>query len=206
MIMISRLSAATLALLLGSVATATLAQSPAAAPPSALPSTAPSNGRVHLHRPGTDIDADALEGNLGAQTYTVSGHVVVHSDPKVDRSVATTESDEPLTLTADRVDVDERARRFLAKGSVRFMQGIREGSCDEATLDEASHDLELIGHARVAEGPQSARADRMHYNTLDKHFRGAGNVKIIAPIPSPTPGAPGSPAPAPKKRRSPLGL
>lgn len=184
----SRLSYGALALLLLSAGSA-LAQSPA-----------PAGARVHLARPGTDIEADTLIGNLNAQTYTVSGNVVIHSDPKVDRAVALSESTEPFTLSADAVDVERKALRYAAKGHVHFVQGAREGRADTALLDEKSHDLDLIGHAHVADGGQQADADRMHYNTLDKHFTGTGNVKLIAPVPTPPPGSAPTSTPAPKKR------
>jgi len=183
--------------LLGSTvvgAQSTLSPKPISAP-------AASGSRVHLQRPGTQIDADELVGNLRAQTYTVRGNVIVHSDPKVDSAVAVTESDQPFTLTADTVDVERTALRYAAKGNVHFVQGTREGRADTALLDEKIHDLDLVGHAHVSEGEQQANADRMHYNTLNRHFTGAGNVKIIAPVPTPTPciGCK-SPSPAPKKR------
>ncbi|GAC1403952.1 MAG: hypothetical protein NVSMB64_06440 [Candidatus Velthaea sp.] len=182
-----RLRFGALALLLVCAGTAALAQAPAAA-------------RVHLARPGTDIEADTLVGNLNAETYTVKGNVVIRSDPKVDQAVAFTESSEPFTLTADVVDVERKALRYAAKGNVHFVQGMRDGRADTALLDEKLHDLDLVGHAHVADGGQQANADRMHYNTIDKHFTGAGNVKIIAPVPTPTPGPPSTATPAPKKR------
>ncbi|GAC1426755.1 MAG: hypothetical protein NVSMB5_21380 [Candidatus Velthaea sp.] len=188
----SRLCCGALALLLLFSAGPALARSP-------VPAAAPSSTRVHLARPGTDIEADTLVGNLNAETYTVRGNVVIHSDPKVDRAVAVTESSEPFTLSADAVDVERKALRYAAKGNVHFVQGARDGRADTALLDEKSHDLDLVGHAHVADGGQQANADRMHYNTLDKHFTGVGNIKLIAPVPTPTPGPANTATPAPKK-------
>lgn len=212
-----RLTSAALALLLVSAASA-LAQSPApprpspagapAAPsPPAQPeqSASPAPGRVHLHRPGTDMDADSLVGNMNGQTYVLKGNVVLHSDPKTDTAFAATESSDPLTLSADEMDVERKALRYVAKGHVQFTQGTRSGRADTATLDEKLHDLDLIGHAHVSDGIQQANSDRMHYNTANRKFQGTGNVKIIAPIPTATPAPPGTtPTPAPKKRRVPL--
>ncbi|MFN2459076.1 MAG: LptA/OstA family protein [Candidatus Velthaea sp.] len=220
---IHRFTPAALALLLASAASA-LAQTPV--PPAPVPAPSPSPaapapassgsaqpeqtqppapGRVHLHRPGTDMDADSLVGNMNGQTYVLKGNVVLHSDPKVDPAFAATESSDPLTLSADEMDVERKSLRYVAKGHVQFTQGSRSGRADTATLDEKLHDLDLIGHAHVSDGIQQANSDRMHYNTSNRKFRGAGNVKIIAPIPTATPAPPGTtPTPAAKKKR--LGL
>jgi len=184
-----------------------LAQTPSPSPsaiPSATPAPAPSatGARIHLHQPGTEIDADTLVGNLASKQYTVAGHVVVHDDPKVDKKLdtSTTQSDEPIELHADRLAVDEIAKRYAAHGSITFTQGDRSGSADDATLDDRTHDLDLTGNARVAEAGRILAADTIHYNTGTKAFAGNGNVEIIAPVPT---AAPGTPAPK-KKRRIPL--
>jgi len=86
------------------------------------------------------------------------------------------------------------------------MQGTREGSCDEATLDDVSHDLDLVGNARVSDAGQTLAAQTIHYNTQTRAFHGSGNVTILAPLPTPTPLPPGvtpEPSPKAKKRRLP---
>jgi lipopolysaccharide transport protein LptA len=176
---------------------------PAAAPVSPLPAPVPSGERVHLHRPGTEIDADALSGNTAKKIYTVTGNVVVHDDPKVDKNVDTSvvESDDLIELHADRITVDEVSKRYEAKGSIRFTQGPRSGSADAATLDDRAHTLDLTGSATVASEGRSLSADTIHYNTSSKQFAGTGNVEIIAPVPTNPPGTP-----APKKKRRVPGL
>lgn len=168
--------------------------------PSAEADSVAGPARVHLHRPGTDIDADTLVGNGKNETYTLTGNVVLHSDPKVDTAFAATESNEPLTLKADTLDIDRRALTYSAMGHVHFTQGTRDGTADTATLDEKSHDIDLVGHARVTDGLQRLSSDRMHYNTLDRKVHGAGHVEIVAPIPTAAPGA-SKPSPPPKKKR-----
>jgi len=174
-------------------------------PTSPAPATTPepSGSRIHLHRPGTDVDADRLDGNLGAKVYEVSGHVVVHDNPSVDRNSATaqTESSLPIILNADRMAVDETTKRYEAQGQVTFEQGDRHGSADAATLDDVTHDLKLKGNAKVSEGDRTLSADAIHYNTATKAFDGSGNVEIISPYPTAGPGA--SPAPKKKKPRVP---
>jgi lipopolysaccharide export system protein LptA len=167
---------------------------------SSAPSPEPSGPRVHLHRPGTDVDADRLSGNLGAKVYEVSGNVVVHDNPSVDRNSATeqTESSLPIILHADRMTVDETKKHYEAHGQVTFEQGDRHGSADAASLDDLSHELKLIGSARVSEGERIFSADEIDYNTQSKAFKGSGNVEIIAPVPTAGPGA----SPAPKKKKS----
>lgn len=160
--------------------------------------------RVRICRPGTDVEGDTFVANLGGETSIIKGNVVLHSDPTVDKAFAATESDDPLTLTADEIDLERKTLRYVAKGHVHFNQGSREGNADTATLDEQTHDADLIGHARVFDGEHETKADRMHYNTQDKQFHGFGNVRIRVPVPTPTPLPPGAtPTPTPKKRRIP---
>lgn len=167
---------------------------------STAPAPEPSGPRIHLHRPGTDIDADRLDGNEGARVYEVSGNVVVHDDPSTDRNSATSqvESSLPIIVHADRMSVDENAKAYAAHGNVTFEQGDRHGSADAATLSDVTHDLDLRGNARVAEGDRSLTADAIHYNTLTRAFSGTGNVELISPEPTAGPGA--SPGPKPKKK------
>jgi lipopolysaccharide export system protein LptA len=189
-------------------APATPAATPSAAGSSTLPTPVPSPvatgvpgpSHVHLVRPGTDVDGDALKGNVRADNYTVSGHVIVHGDPKRDSSASVTESDEPYTLNADEVNVEGKLKRYAAVGNVTFVQGSRHGSADTATYDEGSHDLDLIGHASVTDGDSKVEARTLHYNTASKHFDGAGDVRIFRPVPQPAPNASASPK-AGKKHR-----
>jgi lipopolysaccharide assembly outer membrane protein LptD (OstA) len=209
------LSRSALVLALLSAGTATLAQTPTPAPapiPSPTSALTPSPGsiepdsaqRFHAHRPGSDVYSDTMDGNIKSERYTVQGHVVLHSDPSVDHAASGSESDLPITLTADRVDVDEKAKRYVAHGSVHFMQGTREGSCDDAMLDDVSHDLDLIGHAHISEAGQTLSAHTFHYNTKTREYHGEGDVTILAPLPTATPLPPGvTPAPAPKKKKIP---
>jgi lipopolysaccharide export system protein LptA len=151
-----------------------------------------------LHRPGTDVDGDLLTGSLASHVFILKGSVTLHSDPKIDREMAeASEDDEPLTVTADEIDVDQVAFSYIAKGHVHFTQGGRSGSADIATLNEEAHTLDLFGNANVLEGDHRATAAKMHYNTLDKQFIGAGDVHLYAPLPTPNP----SSTTAPKRRR-----
>ncbi len=178
---------------------------PAPAPvASATPGPEPSGARVRLDRPGSDAEAAHLYGNTGAKRYVLEGNVVVHSDPKVDPDAAMTESDQPLTLKADRIDVDRTTLKYDAIGHVDFVQGDRFGSADTATLDDRTHELDLIGHAKMGEGERRVTADRVEYNLQSHHFRVAGHVEYVSPVPQHSPNAKGSPAP--KKRKRPFGL
>jgi lipopolysaccharide export system protein LptA len=109
-----------------------------------------------------------------------------------------------LTVTADEIDIDRDGLNYVAKGNVHFTQGTRSGKADLAMLDEAAHTIDLIGNANVVEGDHRAAAAKMHYNMLDKDFRGSGDVRIYEPVPTPNPNA--SSTPAPKKRRHRLPL
>jgi hypothetical protein len=171
-------------------------------PSTAVPS-ASAAGRFHLHRPGTDVDGDLLTGSLASHVFILKGNVVLHSDPKIDREMAeASESDEPLSVTADEIDVDQLAFTYVAKGHVHFVQGSRSGFADLATLNEEARTLDLVGNASVLDGEHRTTAAKMHYNTADKQFVGAGDVRIYAPAPTPNPS---TATPPPKhKRRLPL--
>jgi hypothetical protein len=175
------------------------------APPSSAPAANPNPaGRFHLHRPGTDVDGDLLTGSLASELYVLKGNVTLHSDPTIDREVAdASESTQPLTVTADEIDVDRSALTYVGKGHVRFTQGTRSGSADVAMLDEQKHTLDLIGNADVRDGDHRTAAEKLHYNTVDKVFLGAGDVRIYNPLPTPNPNASGTPPPK-HKRRLPL--
>lgn len=157
-------------------------------------------GRFHLHRPGTDVDGDLLTGSLASHVFVLKGDVVLHSDPKIDREIAeASESDEPLSVTADEIDVDQVAFTYVAKGHVHFVQGNRSGFADLATLNEEAHTLDLVGNAVVLDGEHRTTAAKMHYNTADKQFVGGGDVRIYSPIPISSPGA-ATPPPKHKRR------
>jgi hypothetical protein len=162
-------------------------------------------GRFHLHRPGTDVDGDLLSGNVANEVYILKGNVTLHSDPKLDREVATaSESTDPLTLTADEIDVDRAGLTYTAKGHVHFTQGTRSGRADVAVLDQQTHTMDLIGNANVYDGDRRTAADKLHYDMIGKGFLGAGDVRIYEPLPTPNPNATATPAPPKRKRRIPL--
>jgi lipopolysaccharide export system protein LptA len=180
------------------------APSPATAvePASAAPEPAPSptsSSRFHLHRPGTDVDGDLLSGNSASGLYVFRGNVILHSNPKIDTEFGATESDEPITVTADEIDIDRFAATYVAKGHVHFVQGDRSGRADVAMLNEQTQDLDLLGNADVLEGDHRARAAKMYYNIADRRFHGSGDVRIYEPAPTPNPQA--SATSAPKHRR-----
>jgi lipopolysaccharide export system protein LptA len=176
---------------------ATTAPTPDASP-SPCDATPP---RYRLCRPGSDIEADSVSGSLKNNAYVFKGNVILHSDPKVDKSAAETQSDDPITITADEIDVERETQRYVAKGKVHFTQGVRDGNADTAILDEKTHDVDLVGHARIFDGEHESKADQIHYNTKDKQFHGMKHVHIVVPIPTASPGP--SPTPGGKKRRIP---
>ncbi len=177
------------------------AGSPAPAVPVVPATTTPSPAatsasRFHLHRPGTDVDGDVLTGNSANGAYILRGNVVLHSDPKVDQELGSaTESDEPITVTADEIDVDRFGATYVAKGHVHFVQGSRSGRADTAMLNQETQDLDLLGNADVSQGEHRARATKMHYNIADRQFHGSGDVRIYEPAPTPNPQASATPAP-----------
>jgi lipopolysaccharide export system protein LptA len=190
---------------LGATAPPTASPTPAAAPASDSPPPDEPAGRAHFHRPGTDVDGDSFAGSLASDVFILKGNVTLHSDPKIDRAIAeASESSDPLTLTADEIDVDRATLTYVAKGHVHFVQGTRSGDADTAMLNEGAHTIDLIGNANVVDGDRRTAADKMHYDTVDKQFAAAGDVRIYQPLPTPNPDAVASAAPKKRKHRLPL--
>jgi len=160
--------------------------------------------KVAFSRPGSDGTADRAEGNRDRGTVTLIGNVVVH-----DNGGAPEAGDSDYakggasTLTCDKLDVDSKAKIYIAYGNVRFEQNPRKMSADHAVLNRSSGTLHLDGHVKTSDGDSTMTADDATYNLTTKKFEAAGKpVTIVQPVPSPEPGA-SSPSPKPKKRRLP---
>jgi lipopolysaccharide assembly outer membrane protein LptD (OstA) len=137
-------------------------------------------------RQGTDITADRATGNSRRKLLHADGHVVVHqNEPIHGRGKASELTQEPSTLTCDKLDVDGVRQTYVATGNMHFTQADREATADSATLDEANHSLHMEGHVHVRNAEQSIDADALDYDTLSGDVQGRGNVTIVSPVETP---------------------
>jgi lipopolysaccharide export system protein LptA len=162
--------------------------------------------KIAFSRPGSDGTADSAKGNDRRGTVTLTGNVVMHDNgaaPEAGRDNAYSGGGQ-ATLTCDSLDVDSKARIYIAVGHVHFVQGVRNAVADKGTLNRQSGTLRLEGHVKTADGTSSMTAAAIDYNLNSKDMDAHGSPVIIKqPVPSPQPGT-GSPSPKPKKRRLPF--
>ena len=160
---------------------------------------------VAFSRPGSDGTADRAEGNRLRGTVTLIGSVVIHDNGKAPEAG----DDEyakggPSTLTCDKLDVDSKAKIYVAYGNVHFEQGDRKMSAEHAVLNRTSGMLHLEGDVKTSDGASSMSAQQMDYNLNTKKFAADGKPVILKqPVPTPEPGS-ASPTPKPKKRKLPF--
>jgi lipopolysaccharide export system protein LptA len=162
--------------------------------------------KVTFSRPGSDGTANQAEGNDKRSTITLIGNVVIHDNGNAPEADSNDEYAKggPSTLTCDRLDVDAKAKVYIAIGHVHFEQGIRKADADRGVLNRGTGMLHLQGHVKTSEGDSSLRADEMDYNLNSKHVLSDGKPIIIKqPVPTSAPGS-ASPTPAPKRRRLPI--
>jgi len=161
--------------------------------------------KVAFSRPGSDGTADRAEGNEKRGTVTLIGNVVIHDNGAAPEAG----SDEyakggPSTLTCDKLDVDSKAKIYIAFGNVHFDQGARKMTSDHAVLNRTSGMLHLDGHVKTSDGESSMTSDDADYNMNTKRFEANGKPIIIKqPVPTAEPGS-ATPSPKPKKRRIPF--
>ncbi len=157
-------------------------------------------GHFTATRQGTDVTADRANGNAKQKIMHASGHVIVHQNGAAGghESVLT---QQPSTLTCDKLEVDGTRKLYTATGNMHYSQeGGREASSDNAVLDDANHHLHMEGHVHVRNGEQTVEADVLDYDTLSGQLEGNGNVTITSPVETPQPGAAGTPKPTKKRK------
>ena len=151
-------------------------------------------------REGTDISGDRATGNSRQKVLHAEGHVVVHqTEPLRSSPKAIALTQQPSTLTCDRLDVDGTTKNYVATGNVHFTQVGREATADRGTLDDANHHLHLEGHVHIRDNERTLDGDVVDYDTLSGELSAKGNVTIGAPIETAAPGTAPSPSAKPKK-------
>jgi lipopolysaccharide assembly outer membrane protein LptD (OstA) len=152
---------------------------------------------VSATRPGTQIDGDHAFGNGKQKIVHLEGHVAVHSDGQDAGSSplgSHSNNHDPSTLTTDKLTIQLGLKRYAANGHVHFVQGSRNAVADRATLDDATHDLHMMGNVHLEDNGQSLDSDTLDYNTETEEVHANTNVQIIVPIATAPPGAAPSPS------------
>lgn len=167
--------------------------------------------------------ADRGYGNLHSQIMNLIGHVVVHRDSSHDKAGKPIEA---MTLTADQVHIESKAKFYRASGNVKVVQGamtmtaplvvddeahrtmtasggvkIVRGdqtmSAPQIALDESTHVAHMTGGVHAAQPPdRSFDAAEVFYNTQTQDFKAVGSVRMRFPANQPTP-AGAKPTPTP---------
>jgi|HubBroStandDraft_3_1064219.scaffolds.fasta_scaffold363039_1 lipopolysaccharide transport protein LptA len=157
-------------------------------------------------RTGTEISADRATGNTKKKIVHAVGNVVVHrTAPLESNGDSAKYTQEPSTLTCDKLEVDGTKKLYTAIGNVHFTQASRDATADRGTLNDATNELHLQGNVHVRDKDQYLDAQDVVYNTKSGDVHAIGNpVMVRAPVA--TPGPPGtgaapaaSPTAKPKK-------
>jgi lipopolysaccharide export system protein LptA len=136
--------------------------------------------RVKFFRPGTDAVSDRATGNSKNGTASLYGHVVVHDNGETAGNVSKGAygGSGPATLICDQLDVDSKAKLYIATGHVHFSQGTRSGSASKAILNRATGMLDLEGDVHLSDTGSTLTANSVLYNlnTKDAQVLGAPAV------------------------------
>ncbi len=166
--------------------------------------------------------ADRGYGNLHSQIINLVGHVVVHRNPGVDKQGKPVEA---MTLTADQVHVESKAKFYRASGDVKIVQGTltmtaplivddetrrtitasggvkivkadKTLTAPQVALDESTHVANLTGGVHAEQKPdRSFDSAQVLYNTQTEDFKAIGGVRMQFPANQALP--PSSPRPSP---------
>lgn len=158
---------------------------------------------VKFTRPGTEATADRAEGNTKDGTATLIGNVVIHDNgnaPEAESEKAY-RGNGPATLDCDRLEVDSKKKIYTCIGNVKFEQKDEHGQADRAQLDRSSGKLVMTGNVKLEQNGSTLDAQNLDYDLNTKDVQVLGSPVVIKePVPTPSPGAPGTPAPKKKRR------
>ncbi len=138
--------------------------------------------RVKFYRPGTDAISDRASGNSKKGTASLYGSVVVHDSGNTAVSVGkgAYNGSGPATLTCDQLDVDSRAKLYVATGHVHFSQGTRSGSASKAILNRANGTLHLEGDVHLSDNGSTLSANAVDYNLNTKDVQVVGAPAVMS--------------------------
>jgi lipopolysaccharide export system protein LptA len=136
--------------------------------------------RVHFLRPGTDAIGDRATGNSKRGTATLYGDVVVHDSGNANEAGdAAYRGNGPATLMCDQLDLDTRAKLYVATGHVHFAQGTRTGTADKATLNRSSGLLHLEGDVHLTDNGSTLTAGTVDYDLNNKNAEIHGKPAVM---------------------------
>ena len=153
---------------------------------------------VTITRNSGDVSADRANGNGKKHLASLFGHVVVNDvNGTFGTHVGASTKGGPATLTTDRLDIDDAAKRYTATGDVHYTHNETVADSDAGLLDDKAHLLKLDGNAHVVQGPKSMKADHITYDTVtnDIHAESVPSRGVVTVFP----GGPG-PAIVPAKK------
>jgi lipopolysaccharide export system protein LptA len=138
--------------------------------------------KVVMTRVGGDVTADRSDGNYKTQVVNLYGNVVMHdSTGDFGGRGKPGQSSGPSTLTADKAEIDGKAKVYKAIGNVHYVSADTNVTAENGTLDDTTHDLFLQNNVHVSQGPRSVVADTVHYNTITGQAHAEGNVTMQLP-------------------------
>jgi hypothetical protein len=146
---------------------------------------------------------DRAFGNSKRDEITLVGNVVVHKLGGVSKDGK--KPTEPVTLTCDKLQIQNKVKLYTATGHVKVVQGDKTLTAPLMRLNDMTHDAALTGGVHAEEPPdRTFDSAEVLYNTKSEDFKALGGVQATFPInasPSPPafPGAPASPTPSPVK-------
>jgi lipopolysaccharide assembly outer membrane protein LptD (OstA) len=161
---------------------------------------------VSLSRPGSDAVADRAEGNQRRGTIKLYGNVVVHDNGGAPEASDNDQYSKggPSTLTCDELDVDSKAKIYIASGHMHFEQGARKADAERGVLNRGSGMVHLEGDVKTTDGTSTITAQNLDYNINSKKVLADGKPIVIKqPVPTPGPNS-SSPSPKPKRNRIPF--
>ena len=145
---------------------------------------------------------DRAFGNSKRDEFTLIGHVMVHKLGGVSKDGK--KPTEPVTLTCDKLEIQNKKKIYVASGNVKVVQGDKTLTAPLMRLDDMTHDAALTGGVHAEQPPdRTFDSAEVLYNTKSEDFKALGGVQATFPLKSsPTPAPPGgnaaSPSPVPK--------
>ena len=134
---------------------------------------------------GSTIQADRASGNYKQQKAALFGNVSVHDASGTFglKSAQGTQASSrgPATLTADELQLDDKARLYDAKGNVHYAQGDTDVDAQTGHLNDNTHVLDLTGKVHVVQGDRTLDADTATYNTQTGSGEASSNVTVTFP-------------------------
>jgi lipopolysaccharide assembly outer membrane protein LptD (OstA) len=133
-------------------------------------------------REGTQIEGDKGTGNAHSLDFAALGNVVVtQTQPLQGRGDISRLTEQPSTLTTDKLSVDGLKRRYVADGNVHFSQLDRDATAQHGRLDDASHVLHMNGKVKIKDGDRRLDADVVDYDIQSGDLHASGNVIARGP-------------------------